>query len=117
MNIDRQAGGCPLGPLGPLDSPAETKRGESEEIEKVVRGDGGKERQDTLRKPGRQAGKRMPTRPQAGGCPLGPLGPLDPPTETKGGESEGRRSEGRHVREGTEGGRGNEGKREGGRAW
>ena len=29
----RQAGECSLGPLGTLDSPAKTKRGESEEME------------------------------------------------------------------------------------
>ena len=92
MKTDRQSGkqeeGCSLGPLGSLDSPAETKRGERGAIEEEVHGDGGKERQETLRKPGWQAGKRMPTRPQAGGCSLDPLGPLDPPAETKRGESE-----------------------------
>ena len=43
----RQAGGCSLGPLGPLDSPAKTKRGESGEIEKEAHGDGVKERKET----------------------------------------------------------------------
>ena len=43
---DRHAG-CSLGPLGPLDSPAETKRRESGEIEEEAHGDGRKERQET----------------------------------------------------------------------